>query len=71
MSRLARDTARDGGQGLSADGEGQGSGQVPVWKVELMGLADGLDTGGWVKGESSWGLSSRRNGAAMHGDGEE
>ena len=35
--------------------EGDGSGQVAIWKTELMGLADGL--GVEVKGESPWGLS--------------
>lgn len=48
--------SNDGGQGQSGSMEGEGSGQVAIWKMELMGLADGL--GVEVKGESPWGLSS-------------
>lgn len=42
--------AGDGGRGLSGGGEAQGSGQVPIWKVELMGPADELDMGGGGQG---------------------
>lgn len=46
---------------------------MAIWKVDLTGLGDRLDWGGEgvLKGDSSWGLSSQKNGTVMCSDGEE
>lgn len=56
----------DGDQGQSGDHRGGGRWLGTHWKAELMGLANGLDVG--IEGDSSQGLSCRRDGRAIRSE---